>query len=177
MARAVFLIAISRQNLDTSPRPAYSNSMERSRRNEAIQVDLRSALAKAGCRFTRQREAVFMYLRSVDCHPSADQVYEAVRKKIPSISLATIYKALEALVSARLATKLPDASGPARFEWRPEPHYHLRCTKTGRIVDLPLPYDPTLLRKLDPKLVESLERQGFQVTGHQLELLGHFQDE
>jgi Fe2+ or Zn2+ uptake regulation protein len=136
---------------------------------------LRQALAKAGWRCTRQREAVFAYLRSVEDHPTAEQVYEAVRRGLPHVSLATIYKALEALVDARLATKLPDADGPARFDYRGEAHYHVRCLKTGKVRDLSIPYDPLLPDKLDPGLVESLRRQGFHVTEHRLELLGHFE--
>jgi Fe2+ or Zn2+ uptake regulation protein len=135
---------------------------------------LREALARAGWRYTRQREAVFAYLRSVDCHPTADQVYAAVRTSIPNISLATVYKALDALVDAELATKLPDASGPARFDCRCDAHYHLRCLKTGQLRDLPTPFDPTLLDKLNPQLTQSLRELGFEVTGHRLELLGHF---
>jgi Fe2+ or Zn2+ uptake regulation protein len=103
-------------------------------------------------------------------------VYAAVRRQIPNISLATVYKALEALVDAELATKLPDASGPARFDCRCDAHYHVRCLKTGQLRDLETPFDPQLLDKLDPHLVESLRQQGFQVTGHRLELLGHFQE-
>jgi Fe2+ or Zn2+ uptake regulation protein len=137
--------------------------------------ELRQALAQAGWRFTRQREAVFNYLRSVDDHPTADQIYAAVRRKIPNISLATVYKALEALVDAHLAAKLHDDSGPARFDCRCDAHYHLRCIETGQVRDLPTPFDPLLPSRLDPQLVESLRRQGFHVTGHRLELLGHFE--
>ena len=147
-----------------------AHEMDASRRGR---VGLRQALAEAGWRFTRQREAVYTYLRSVDCHPSAEQVYAAVKEQIPHISLATVYKALEALVDARLASKLPDSSGPARFDCRADLHYHLRDVKTGQVHDLPTPYDPNLLDKLDPNLLEALRRQGFRVTGHHLELLGH----
>jgi Fe2+ or Zn2+ uptake regulation protein len=119
--------------------------------------------------------AVFDYLMSVDCHPTAEQVYRAVRKKIANISLATVYKALEALVDAALASKLADIDGPARYDCRTEAHYHLHCTKTGQVRDLPLAYDPALLEKLDPRLTEMLRRVGFQVTGHRLELVGHFE--
>lgn len=136
--------------------------------------ELREALAPAGRRYTRQREAVFIYLRSADHHPTADQVYAAVRNEIPNISLATVYKALEALVDAHLATKLAHANGPARFDCRCDSHYHFRCTLTGQVRDLPVPYDPELLCKLDPALIETLRRQGFEVTGHRLELLGYF---
>jgi Fur family transcriptional regulator, peroxide stress response regulator len=134
----------------------------------------RRALAAAGWRFTRQRQAVFEYLRSNKDHATAEQVYENVCRRIPNISLATVYKALEALVDARLANKLPDASGPARYDCRSDAHYHFRCLKTGKLCDLATPFDSHLLDKLDPHLVESLARQGFEVTGHRLELLGHF---
>jgi Fe2+ or Zn2+ uptake regulation protein len=137
-------------------------------------AELRQALEKAGWRFTRQREAVFAYLCSVDCHPTAEQVYTAVRAEMPRISLATIYKALEALVNAGLAAKLPDADGPARYDSRHDAHYHLRCLKTGQVCDLPVPFDADLLTKLDPHLTETLRRQGFQVTGYRLEVVGEF---
>src|SRR5207245_4103439 len=78
--------------------------------------DLRQALDQAGCRFTRQREAVYDYLRSVESHPSAEEVYQSVRKAIPNISLATIYKALDALVGAGVAMKLSNADGPSRYD-------------------------------------------------------------
>jgi Fe2+ or Zn2+ uptake regulation protein len=141
---------------------------------ESGEVELRHALEKAGWRYTRQRAAVFAYLRGVDCHPTAEQVYSAVRKTIPNISLATVYKSLEALVDVGLAAKLPDLDGPARYDCRGDAHYHFRCTRTGQVRDLPLPYDPALIEKIDPNLMESLREQGFQVTGHRLELLGHF---
>jgi Fe2+ or Zn2+ uptake regulation protein len=136
--------------------------------------DLRDALDKAGWRFTRQRSAVFDYLRSVESHPTAEDVYLAVREKIPNISLATVYKALEALVDSGLAAKLMYADGPGRYDHRCDAHYHLRCTRTGQVRDLETPFDDNLLDKLDPKLVEMLERQGFHVTSYRLELVGYY---
>jgi Fe2+ or Zn2+ uptake regulation protein len=137
-------------------------------------VDLRRDLEQAGWRYTRQRAAVFAYLRSVDCHPTAEQVFTAVRRQIPNISLATVYKALEALVDARLAARLAGGPGPARYDGRSDAHYHLRCQRTGEVRDLPLPYDAQLLDKLAPHLAEALRQQGFEITGHCLELVGHF---
>lgn len=140
------------------------------------EVDLRRALDQAGWRFTRQRAAVYDYLRSQDSHPTAEEVYRAVRQGLPNISLATVYKALEALVDSHLAAKLANADGPARFDCRCDAHYHLRCTETGQVRDLEIPFDPCLLDKLDPNLRESLRRQGFEVADYRLELLGRFQD-
>jgi Fur family peroxide stress response transcriptional regulator len=137
---------------------------------------LRLALERAGWRYTRQRAAVHAYLRSVEYHPTAEQVFAAVRRSLPNISLATVYKALEALVDAHLAARVADGVGAVRYDGRPEAHYHLRCERTGQVRDLSLPYDPELLEKLAPGLVESLRGQGFEVTGHRLELLGHFRD-
>src|SRR5215469_9140123 len=137
-------------------------------------AELRHALEQAGWRFTRQRAAVYNYLRSVDTHPTAEQVYLAVRKDIDSISLATVYKALEALVDVKLAAKLHDSDGPARYDCRSEDHYHLRCLETGQVRDLNVPYDPDLPTKLAPRLVEELRRQGIEITGHRLELIGHY---
>jgi Fe2+ or Zn2+ uptake regulation protein len=137
--------------------------------------DVRSALQKAGCRFTEQRGAVWRYLASVETHPTAEQVYRAVRRQIPQISLATVYNALEALVEARLATKITSGDGCARYDCRGEDHYHLRDVETGEVRDLPAQFDQELLEKLDPQLVERLAQQvGFQVTGYRLEVLGRF---
>jgi Fe2+ or Zn2+ uptake regulation protein len=135
---------------------------------------LRRALEEAGWRFTRQRAAVFAYLHAACGHPTAEQVFAAVRRHMPNISLATVYKALEALVDARLANRIAGDHGPTRYDGRSEPHYHLRCQHSGEVLDLPLPYDPDLLDKLDPQLVETLRRQGFEITGHRLELVGRF---
>jgi Fur family transcriptional regulator, peroxide stress response regulator len=138
--------------------------------------ELRRALDEAGLRLTRQRSAVFDYLRSVDSHPTAEEVYSAVRKEIPHISLATVYKALEALVESHLASKLAYADGPARYDCRCDAHYHIRCLKTGQVRDLETAFDSHLIEKLDPSLIDSLRKQGFQVTDYRLELLGQFED-
>ena len=104
----------------------------------AQDVDLRRALEQAGWRYTRQRAAVFDHLRAADCHPTAEQVFTAVRRQLPNISLATVYKALEALVDARLAHRIAGEVGPARYDGRSDAHYHLRCERTGEVRDLPL---------------------------------------
>jgi Fur family peroxide stress response transcriptional regulator len=137
-------------------------------------ADDRRALEEAGWRYTRQRAAVLAYLRTACGHPTAEQVFAAVRQRLPNISLATVYKALEALVDARLANRIAGDHGPTRYDGRSEPHYHLRCQHSGEVLDLPLPYDPTLLDKLNPQLMEMLRQQGFEIMEHRLELVGRF---
>jgi Fur family transcriptional regulator, peroxide stress response regulator len=142
---------------------------------QAGEAELRQALEKSGWRMTRQRGAVFKYLRSVESHPTAEQVFRAVRPQLPKLSLATVYKALEALVDAGLAAKLTDLEGRAHYDGRSDAHYHFRCEETGEVHDLALPYDPRLLEKLGADVVEMLRRQGYHVTGHRLELLGQME--
>jgi Fur family transcriptional regulator, peroxide stress response regulator len=135
---------------------------------------LRAALEAAGWRWTPQRGGVYEYLCRAADHPTAEEVYQGVKATIPSISLATVYKALEALVASRLATKLTAGDASARYDARSDPHYHLRCLRSGTVEDLATRFDPDLIAKLDPELTQDLERKGFRVTGYRLELVGYF---
>lgn len=138
---------------------------------------LREGLERVGRRFTRQRSEVYRWLRQVTSHPTAEQVFAAVRLTIPHLSLATVYNALEALVEAGLASRLADDDGgPVRYDGRAEAHYHLRCQRTGEVRDLPLSYAPDLLERLAPEVVQKLREQGFVITGHRLEVLGRFSE-
>jgi Fur family transcriptional regulator, peroxide stress response regulator len=142
----------------------------------AASVDLRSTLEASGRRMTRQRAAVYDHLQSVDHHPTAEEVYQNVKAVLPSISLATVYKALEALVESGLATKLVVANDSARYDARGDHHYHLRCLRSGRVEDLPTAFDPDLIAKIDPGLRPTLEARGFKVTGYRLELEGYYEE-
>jgi Fe2+ or Zn2+ uptake regulation protein len=134
---------------------------------------LRAALESAGWKCTPQRLAVYDCLRRAMHHPTAEELYQNVQAKIPKISLATVYKALEALVASGLASKLTAAEGSARYDARREHHYHARCLRSGAVHDLPTPFDPDLVDKLDPNLTRALAEQGFHVTGYRLELVGY----
>ena len=73
-----------------------------------------------------------------------------------------------------MAARIAHESGAARYDARSDSHYHLRCERTGEVRDLPLPYDPHLIEKIAPQLIEALRREGFEITGHRLELVGQF---
>lgn len=127
---------------------------------------LRDALESKGQRFTEQRAAVYRFLASTDKHPTADEVFLAVRSEVPVISLATVYKSLETLVGCGLAVKLTYGDGSARYDGRTDPHHHARCVQCSRIFDLP--------GHLPREDLSALEQgsDGFQVTGYRLELTG-----
>ena len=87
-------------------------------------VMLRRILQENGHRFTDQRAAVFRLVSRSRVHPTAEDVFLSVRSEVPGISLATVYKRLEMLVTCGLAKKLNQADGSARFCGRMEPHQH-----------------------------------------------------
>jgi Fur family transcriptional regulator, peroxide stress response regulator len=139
------------------------------------QIRLRAIIENAGLRCTPQRLAVYQQLCESAEHPSAENVFQGVRAQIPKISLATVYKALEALVAVGVASKLSAGVGGtcARYDARRDEHYHFRCLRSGTVHDLPTQFDPDLIAKLDPRLQDDLCRQGFRVTGYRLELIGY----
>lgn len=133
---------------------------------EATNVRLRRALEATGHRFTEQRAAVYRFLSSTTSHPNADEVFQEVRGEVPGISLATVYKSLETLVSCKLAIKLSYSDGSARYDARVDPHHHARCVNCGRVIDVPGHLSPGEMEGLGHGL------EGFSVTGYRLELTG-----
>jgi Fur family ferric uptake transcriptional regulator len=87
-------------------------------------------------RTTRQRSVILDELRKVTCHPTATTLYELVRRRLPSVSLGTVYRNLEVLVALGLAQKI-EGQGQARYDGCAEAHLHVRCVKCGRVDDLP----------------------------------------
>jgi Fe2+ or Zn2+ uptake regulation protein len=129
-------------------------------------IALRQMLSAQGASLTRQREAVFDYLRRVDHHPTAEDVFVAVKRELPKISLATVYKNLEALVACGAASKLTYSDSAARYEIRTDHHYHARCLKCGLIADVsPATSEQAL------KLIKA--PGGFKIADYRIELLGY----
>jgi Fe2+ or Zn2+ uptake regulation protein len=126
---------------------------------------LREALEASGQRYTEQRASVYRYLLGTDAHPTADDVFTAVRGELPDISLATVYKALETLVGCGLAVKLTYGDGSARYDARTDPHPHARCLTCGAVLDVPGRLDGSALSGLG-------QPPGFAVAGYRLELVG-----
>jgi Fur family transcriptional regulator, peroxide stress response regulator len=138
---------------------------------------LRQALVVAGLRFTRQRLEVYRTLCTLCNHPTAEEVFRGVRVALPKISLATVYKSLDALVQSGVAARLDAPGESIRYDARDDRHYHLRCVESGRVQDLPTKYDVELIAKLDPTLPAYLESCNFELTGYRLELIGRFREQ
>lgn len=87
-------------------------------------------------RLTTQRRIILEELQAVTSHPTADEVYGLVRKKLPRISLGTVYRNLEVLSSLGLVRKLDNAAGQKRFDADISPHHHIRCEVCGKVDDI-----------------------------------------
>jgi Fe2+ or Zn2+ uptake regulation protein len=129
-------------------------------------AELRELLAERGGHLTRQRLGVYEYLRGVEHHPTAEEVFLAVKRKMPKISLATVYKNLESLVACGAATKLTYGDGSARYDIRTDHHYHTRCLSCGKVADLDAAEGEEWLKRIKPQ-------GGFKVKDYRLELLGY----
>ena len=116
-------------------------------------------------RMTRQRQIILEELRKVTSHPSADEVCQMVRKRLPHISLGTVYRNLEILCDCGMAQKLELAGSQRRFDGNVENHYHVRCVACGRVADLPaspIPISQNGLRGMTD----------FEIRGHRVEFFG-----
>jgi Fur family ferric uptake transcriptional regulator len=114
---------------------------------------------------TAQRKVILEELRRVDTHPTADTIYAMVRRRLPRISLATVYRNLEWLAGAGLIRKYESGGSQRRFDGNPSDHYHVRCVRCGRLDDIPMEPSPTLDQA-------ARGNTDYQIVGHRLEYLG-----
>ncbi|MDY0275163.1 MAG: transcriptional repressor [Desulfomicrobium sp.] len=115
-------------------------------------------------RVTNQRKIILEELQGVKTHPTADEIYSLVRKRLPRISLGTVYRNLEILSNLGLVRKLENAAGQKRFDGDMSPHHHIRCCKCGKVGDI---FNAPALNGVDQGLDTD-----FQVTGFLLEFAG-----
>jgi Fur family peroxide stress response transcriptional regulator len=116
-------------------------------------------------RRTKQKEAILQVLRGTNSHPTADWIYNEVRKEIPNISLGTVYRNLRLLCQSGEISELDLCGTLARFDARQDNHYHFRCDKCGLVFDVDLPVDEEIDRK-------AAQKTRFEVLYHRLEFRG-----
>jgi Fe2+ or Zn2+ uptake regulation protein len=104
-------------------------------------------------------------LRSKNNHPSADELYERVRKKLPRISLGTVYRNLEVLSQLGEIQKLNLSGSLKRYDGTPSKHYHIRCIRCDRVDDAPI----APLNQIEDELYQATV---FEIIGHNLEFTG-----
>ena len=116
-------------------------------------------------RQSRQRTRMLELLRSTGIHPTADWLYDKLKKEFPRLSLGTVYRNLSILCEQGLVKKIHFGSTFDRFEANTKPHYHLICESCGRIRDFEMPLDEDLHLKVK-------QLTNFTIHHHKLEFFG-----
>ena len=101
----------------------------------------RKVCEQAGLAVTHQRQVIYDVLCSVEGHPSPEEVYARVKRRIPSISLATVYKNLHLFIDSGIFKQVSLHHGSMRVETNSARHHHLVCTQCKTISDI----EPDLL--------------------------------
>lgn len=115
---------------------------------------------------TIQREAILHELRMRKDHPTAEELYGALRDTMPQLSLGTVYRNLEQLSTAGIIRKLDVSGKKMRFDGDLTPHHHIRCRECGGVRDIPSGATVVLDRQM-----ESMKEE-YQCDSYTLEFKG-----
>lgn len=99
-------------------------------------ADERQILEEHGIQASAQRVAIAEYVFHTDAHPSADQIFAAVKSRFPVVSRATVYNTLNLFVERGLLRQLTLAEGKVVFDPKTAPHHHFIDEESGRILDV-----------------------------------------
>ncbi|WP_078552180.1 peroxide-responsive transcriptional repressor PerR [Bacillus alkalicellulosilyticus] len=132
--------------------------------NHRLQEAIES-LKNTKVRMTPQRHAILEFLFDAMTHPTADEIYKALEKRFPNMSVATVYNNLRVFKEVGLVKELTYGDSSSRFDCVTSDHYHVICQNCGKIVDFHYP-------GLDE--VETLAESvtGFEIQTHRMEIYG-----
>jgi len=131
--------------------------------SSSAMVNYASAMVQGGLRLTPQRGQVYEVLMDKRDHPTATEVFIRAQKRMPSISLATVYNCLETMVGSGLVKAVHVDREPTRFCANLQEHGHFHCTECGQIADIEFSQNQDKGWKLP---------SGFLVTQHDVSLRG-----
>ena len=120
---------------------------------------------EAGIRITPQRETIYSFLASEGGHPSADDVYREVKRKLSNVSFDTVHRTLSLFSDIGLIKTVEGHGRPKRFDPTTEEHHHFQCVKCGGITDFNS-------RELDRIKVPADIKKRFIVTGKKVVIEG-----
>jgi len=113
-------------------------------------------------RMTHQREVILEEMGKCKGHPTADALYERIKKKMPRISLATIYRNLEILSEAGMIRKLEISGRQKRFDRELGQHHHIYCVQCHRVDNI----------KVEMTSPDSATEIGYRISGCRIEFFG-----
>jgi len=112
-----------------------------------------------------KRDRIMELLKGSKEHPTADWVYERLKKEFPDLSLGTVYRNLRILTEEGHIFSIRNGSTFDRFDADLEPHQHLTCERCGKVMDIEIPLDESVLRQLE-------EETGYQLSEPQISIFG-----
>lgn len=120
---------------------------------------------QAGVPLTVQRCAVLEAVLERADHPTADQISEVVKERVPGISRTTVYRVLDRLVDIGVIRRLPHPGPVARFDGKVRRHHHLICKKCNKVIDLES-------AKLDGLSMPDVQTEGFEIDDFSVQFIG-----
>jgi Fur family peroxide stress response transcriptional regulator len=132
---------------------------------EISPIEFRELCGRHHLAVTHQRQMIYECLMGMPGHPSPEEIYEKVRRKIPAISLATVYKTIHTFVDSGLLREVSLHHGSLRVESNLHPHHHLVCVRCKSITDIDE-------QDMDPVRLRRKLQRGFQVQRYAVEILG-----
>jgi Fur family peroxide stress response transcriptional regulator len=127
--------------------------------------DFRALCRQHSLAATHQRRVIYETVMSLHGHPSPELIYEGVRKKIPTISLATVYKNVRTFLDSGMLREVSFHHGSLRVEPNEHEHHHLVCVRCKQITDLDA-------ESFGPVRVKERLPRGFQMTRITIDVLG-----
>jgi Fe2+ or Zn2+ uptake regulation protein len=121
-------------------------------------------LRARGKRLTRPRRIILEVVRASEAHPSAAAVYRQVRRRLPRVSLATVYRNLRMLAAEGLVSERADGAG-MRFDGNTAAHDHFTCVACARVYDVPALAPPGVRARV-------ASRTGFEILSQRIEFYG-----
>jgi len=123
------------------------------------------ACRSRGIPVTVQRRTVFEALLDNQAHPTADEVYEIVRRRLPDVSRTTVYRILETFVQLGLVMRVCHPGSAVRFDPKMHQHHHLVCTQCEKILDFED-------RSLDQIPLPNTRPSGFEIQTYHIHFRG-----
>lgn len=114
---------------------------------------------------TKQKEVILRVLRSTNSHPTALWIYDGVRRELPHVSLATVYRNLRQLAGRGEVLELQFGGPLSHFEGRTDKHNHFICDSCGHIFDVDGPVDGELNDQI-------AQKTGFKISHYRLVFYG-----
>jgi Fur family peroxide stress response transcriptional regulator len=129
-----------------------------------------SILSEKGLKITLQRKIILDAINNAGYHPDAESIIRTVKTEYPNISQGTVYKTLDLFCKKGIIRKLDTPEDKLRFDSVTEPHYHIFCTKSGKIKD----YYDTELNNLLNNYFRQKKIRNFQINDIRVQITGTF---